>query len=137
MLNITCLTNSQGAITAVFLVFCFPDPKNPTASSLSWKEKLRQFDTVGTFSILGSVICLLLALQWGGSQYRWDSWRIILLLVFFAVLGVTFVGIQLWKKDMGTVPPRIFKRRVIWASAWFSFTSAGSFYILVYYVSNC
>ena len=89
----------------MFLVFCFPDPKNPTASGLSWKEKWKQFDTVKNFSILGSVICLLLALQWGGSQYRWDSWRITLLLVSFAVLGFTFIGNSDLEKGYGNSAP--------------------------------
>lgn len=31
------------------------------------REKLRQMDLPGTFTIMAAVICYLLALQWGGA----------------------------------------------------------------------
>ena len=78
------------------------------------------------------IICLLLALQWGGSKYPWSNGRIIALLVVFAVLLVVFVVIQFWKGDNATVPPRILKQRTVAAVAWFAAMIGAAFFTLVY-----
>ena len=89
-----------GAVTAVFILVFFRPAKSSTARKLkgNWKEKASQFDLWGTVIFLPMVVCLLLALQWGGSEYEWSNWRVVLLLCLFSVLLVAFVGIQLWKK---------------------------------------
>jgi len=80
------------------------------------------------------VVCLLLALQWGGSKYPWNSGRIIALLVVFGVLCITFIGIQFWKKDHATVPPRILKQRTVAAGAWFGACVGSAFFVFVYFL---
>jgi len=77
---------------------------------------------------------LLLALQWGGSTYSWNSGRIIALFVVFGVLTLVFIGVQIWKQDTATVPPRIIKQRSIWSAAWFSLFQGATFFIVVFYV---
>ncbi|KAF8209953.1 hypothetical protein K438DRAFT_1904094 [Mycena galopus ATCC 62051] len=72
---------------------------------------------------MGAVVCLLLALQWGGSRYPWSKGRIIALLILFGSLMVAFVAIQAWKGDDATVPPRVFNQPGIRAAAWFAFSS--------------
>lgn len=42
---------------------------NSKIVTLSAKEKLLQLDPVGIICLVPSVICLVLALQWGGQQY--------------------------------------------------------------------
>lgn len=81
-----------------------------------------------------AIICLLLALQWGGSKYEWSNWRIILLFVLFGILIAIFIGIQFWKQDSATVPPRILMKRSMWAASWFSFTLGSFFLLLIYYL---
>ncbi|KAK3044383.1 MFS sugar transporter, partial [Coniosporium uncinatum] len=69
-----------GAVTAIFILFFFKSPKNAVRTRFtSWKQTLAQFDLLGTAVFLPGVICLLLALQWGGSKYPWGNWRIIIL----------------------------------------------------------
>lgn len=68
------------------------------------------------------------------SPYRWSNGRIITLFVVFGVLVVVFVAIQFWKKDNGTVPPRIIKQRSVAAAAWFGATIGASFFTFVYYL---
>jgi hypothetical protein len=60
-----------------------------------------------------SIISLLLALQWGGSTYEWKSARIISLIVLFGVLIIAWIGVQFWKQETATCPPRIFLQRSI------------------------
>ena len=80
------------------------------------------------------VVCLVLALQWGGSTYSWKDARIIVLLILCVILIIAFIFIQIHKQDNGTVPPRIVKNRSIAASIWFSFFNGGSMMILMYYL---
>lgn len=78
-------------LTVFFLVKIPADPNRKSKGTL--KGFLDRFDLIGTLILIPWIICLLLALQWGGSQYSWNSWRIILLLVLFAVLFVIWLYI--------------------------------------------
>ena len=93
-----------------------------------------QLDPIGTAFFLPGVICLLLALQWGGSTYAWNNGRIIALLVIFGVCLCAFVTVQVWLGDMVTVPPRIIKQRSIAAAVWFSLCVGGLMLAVVYFL---
>jgi hypothetical protein len=125
-----------GFVTAVFIIFFFSSPKSAKKSSaIGWKAQAAQMDPFGTLVFMLAIICLLLALQWGGTKYAWGNGRIIALFVIFAVLISVFVGIQLYLQESATVPPRVFKNRNVWGSAFFGATLGGSFFVLVFYVS--
>lgn len=65
---------------------------------------------------------------------QWKSARIIVLFVLFGLLISIFVGIQFWRGDLATVPPRLIKKRSIWSASWFSFCLGASFFIMVYFL---
>lgn len=125
-----------GAVTLLFIFFFYHPSENARAKNLAvgWKARLDQFDLIGLFVFLPMIVCLLLALQWGGSQYPWSDGRIIALFVVFGVLLFTFVGIQFWKKDNATVPPRVMKQRSIASASWYAVCLGGAFFIFVYYL---
>ncbi|KAK4500278.1 hypothetical protein PRZ48_008467 [Zasmidium cellare] len=123
-----------GAVTILFIIIFYHPKASVKNLGASWKEKLEQFDVFGTIIFLPMIVCLLLALQWGGSKYPWSNGRIIALFVVFAVLLVIFIGIQFWKKDNATVPPRIIKQRSVAAAAWFGATLGAAFFVYVYYL---
>ncbi|KXT02357.1 hypothetical protein AC578_188 [Pseudocercospora eumusae] len=125
-----------GAVTVLFIVLCYKESSRSRAQVLetSWKARAKQFDLEGLAIFLPMVICLLLAMQWGGSTYPWSDGRIIALLTLFAVALVVFVGIQVWKKDNATVPLRVLRQRSIAAASWFAFTLGASFFVLTYYI---
>ncbi|KAF1987770.1 MFS transporter [Aulographum hederae CBS 113979] len=124
-----------GAVTAFFIVFFFTSPKAVKATrGIGWKAQLQEFDLEGTFAFLPAIIALLLALQWGGSKYAWSNWRIILCFVFFALLIIAFVGIQIFKGEKATVPPRVFKNRNVWGAAFFGACLGGAFFVMVFYL---
>ncbi len=83
---------------------------------------------------LPSIVCLLLALQWGGSTYAWSNGRIIALLVLFGLLFIFFIGVQIWKQELATVPPRILRQRSIAACVWYTFCVGGSMITLIYFL---
>ena len=123
-----------GAFTIAAIAFFFESPKRRNEESIGFKERFKQFDPYGTAVFIPAIICLLLALQWGGSQYAWKNWRIILLFVIAGILGIAFVGIQLWKQENATVPPRIVRQRSLAFAAFFAFCLGGSFFVMIYYV---
>ncbi|KAI8936024.1 hypothetical protein NX059_007526 [Plenodomus lindquistii] len=123
-----------GALTAAFIIPFFNVQRRGKKSEATLKEQLKKFDLEGTALFLPAIICLLLALQWGGSTYAWKSGRIVALLVLAAVLIIAFIGIQWWKQEDATVPPRIFLNRNVWGSAWFGAMLGASFFIMVYFL---
>ena len=123
-----------GAVTFLFIAVFFSSPHREAQAKLTWKEKIGQMDLLGTGIFVPAVVCLLLALQWGGSEYEWNSWRIIMLLVFFGVLILAFLGVQLWKGEAATVPPRIFKQRNVWAASQFASFLGASFFAMLFYI---
>jgi hypothetical protein len=90
----------------------------------------------GTMIFIPAVVCLLLALQWGGSKYEWSNGRIIALFVIFGVLIICFTALQIYKGEKATVPPRLLMNRNIWGASLFAFCLGGGFFILVYYVCH-
>ena len=123
-----------GAVTAAFIVPFLSVPRRGQKADITWKQQLQKFDLQGTALFLPAIICLLLALQWGGSKYDWKSGRIIALLVIFTFLIIGFVIIQWWKQEDATVPPRVFLNRNVWGSAWFGAMLGAAFFVLVYYL---
>ncbi|KAI6764213.1 hypothetical protein HG530_008002 [Fusarium avenaceum] len=105
------------AVACLILLF----PQFPTNESVSIKQQIKQLDPWGNLVFLPGVICLILALQWGGEKYPWDEGRIIALLVLACVLLTAFVGIQIWQQEKATVPPRLFKIRNVWLGTIFAF----------------
>ena len=80
-----------------------------------------------------AVICLMLALQWGGTEYAWNSSRIIGLFVGFGVMILIFIFIQ-WKRgDKATLPLSVLKQRTVASAGLFMFFSGASIFVLIYY----
>lgn len=123
-----------GAITVLFIFFFFKAPGKQNLTAVPWREQLKKLDLEGTACFLPAIICILLALQWGGSTYKWGNWRIILLFVMFAVLMSAFIYIQHRKQEAATVPPRVLKQRTVASSAWFSACVGAAFFVMVYYL---
>ncbi|CAK5276200.1 unnamed protein product [Mycena citricolor] len=125
-----------GGVTLFVITFFFHAPKThrQAKQEMTRWERFNQFDPLGTIIFVPAIVCLLLALQWGGSKYPWSNGRIIALFVIFAVLIIAFGIIQVWKQDLGTVPPRILKKRSILFGAWYALCLGASFFLLVYYL---
>ena len=122
-----------GAVTFGLITLFFKSPKREKEASIGFTARLKQFDLIGTVFFIPAIICLLLALQWGGSVYPWNSGRIIALFVIFGVFIITFIGIQIWKGDAATVPPRIMQRSIV-AGSFFGLCLGGAFFTFIYYM---
>ncbi|KAI9749545.1 MAG: MFS sugar transporter [Chaenotheca gracillima] len=123
-----------GAVTIAVIAFTFKPPERAEIASIGFKERIKQFDLLGTFVFVPAIVCLLLALQWGGTQYAWKSGRIIALFVVFGVLIATFIFIQFRRGDLATIPPRIIKQRSLAFGAWFILCIGAAFLTLIYFL---
>lgn len=57
-----------GAV-AIAAILAFLKVPERDSTKQPWAEKLRQLDAPGAALLMPGVICLLLALQWGGQTY--------------------------------------------------------------------
>jgi MFS family permease len=70
------------------LLFFFLDVHNPRTRAM---DGLKAIDWLGSFSILGLTLMLLLGLDFGGVIFPWDSPKVICLIVFGCLMSVFFV----------------------------------------------
>ena len=91
-------------------------------------------DLFGLVALAPSVVCLLLALQWGGIYYPWDNGRIIALLALSGILGLAFIAIKIRQGSKAMLPSRIFIQRTVSCASFFAFTTAGAISVLSYYL---
>lgn len=122
-----------GGVTmaVILLVLKLPNPKNGPKTI---KEQLGRLDPLGALFLFPGIVCLLLALQWGGSTYSWRNARIIVLLVVFGLCMIAFIAVQRRKGDTATVPPRIFFQRSMLSGAWFTLCSNSALMVMLYYL---
>ena len=115
----------------IALILPQPSERGPKELLL---DRVKKLDPLGASLLSSSTVCLLLALQWGGSTCSWSSPRIIGLLVGFGILLCVFIATQLWRGPQATVPPHFIRNRQV-VSAWaFSFTFGGSYFTFSYYL---
>lgn len=124
-----------GFVAVTLCAFLVKTPTNTHLQPLNWVEKLRQFDIVGTIILIGSLVCLLLGLQWGGVIYPWNNGRIIALLVAAAVLAVAFVLLQIPNSRAAqTIPSSIISNRSVWMAGGYGMCITGGVYVAMLYV---
>ncbi|PVZ98104.1 hypothetical protein BB558_005897 [Smittium angustum] len=73
--------------------------------------KLKRIDIGGVLIMIAGIVMLLLALNWGGSTYPWNSAKIIALLVVGIILILIFVGFEYKFPREPVIPLHIFKTR--------------------------
>ncbi|KAI9713859.1 MAG: hypothetical protein M1820_000589 [Bogoriella megaspora] len=122
-----------GAAIATVLIF-FKNPERPH-TNMTWRQKINEIDLVGAFLLICAIVCLLLALQWGGTTYAWSNSKVWGCLLGFGLILIVFIIHQSWRGDRATIPPRILlKQRTVFACAFFSVFLAMALYIHIYYL---
>lgn len=122
-----------GAVT-IGLIAWIVKPIPARVKNVPIKQQLLQLDPLGSSFLIPALVCLLLALQWGGTTYDWSSSRIIALLVVFSVLFTGFVLVQIFKNETATIPARIIKNRSILAAMVLTFCLNASLNVLIFYM---
>lgn len=128
-----------GGLVAVLLVFLNIPEQIPKPKGLkSVATVLGNLDLIGFTLFAPAAIMFLLALQYGGSTYPWNSATIIGL---FVGAGVTFIIFMLWEYRVGDkamIPYSILTIRTVWASCvTYGFLASllicGSYYLPIYF----
>ncbi|KIM96201.1 hypothetical protein OIDMADRAFT_170908 [Oidiodendron maius Zn] len=122
-----------GGVTFIGIALFFKAPQM-IEQTATFKSRLLQLDPLGTVIFMPSIICLLLALQWGGTTYPWGSARIIVLLVIFVILIIGFIIVQVKSGDNATTPPRIISQRSMAFGCWYTFSLSAAYFIALYYL---
>jgi len=123
-----------GAISIAVIIFVLSIPRQSETSGQSLLTRIRELDLLGASILVPAVVCLLLALQWGGSTYPWKNSRIIGLFVGFGCLIVIFIITQIRLGDRATLPPRILSQRTVMAACCFAVMFGAAFFVLVFYL---
>ncbi|OZJ02471.1 hypothetical protein BZG36_05133, partial [Bifiguratus adelaidae] len=98
------------------------------------RAKFKRIDGFGTFLLVGSVVCILLAVQMGGNQFAWNSSAIV---SCFVVGGVVLIGFIIWEARYANepvVPMRLFRLRTPLATFLAMFFLGFPFYTWLYYL---
>ncbi|PPR05123.1 hypothetical protein CVT24_010379 [Panaeolus cyanescens] len=123
-----------GGLSILFIAAFFQEPKLPASESMGLLKRLKTFDPIGCLLFIPAIICLLLALEWGGHRYPWNNGRIIALFVLFGVLIIAFGFVQVWMGELATLPPRIVKNRNVWSSVLYAGPIICAFFTLLFYL---
>ncbi|TLS28478.1 hypothetical protein PpBr36_01295 [Pyricularia pennisetigena] len=119
------------AFVCMILWWTPPEKRTEPAPLLTHFKRL---DPLGTFFFLPAVVSLLLALEWGGSTYSWNSGVIIGLFVACAVLVSAFVAVQILRPETATIPARVITQRSVLFATVFTFFIAGGMLMCVYFL---
>ncbi len=120
-------------MVVLFFLLKLPDSATQRVN-LSWREQLQKLDPIGTAVFLPAIVCLLLALQWGGTTYSWSNGRIIALLILSGILFILFIYLQHLFQERATIPPRILKYRAVTAGVSYAFFSGSGMMTLTYFL---
>ena len=108
---------------------------SPKREKLTLIAQLGRIDPIGILFFVPSIVCLILALQWGGSTYSWSAPRIIGLLVTFSVLFIAFVIVEVVTPETAMAPTRVVLNRSIAGSMIFVFLLSGGLMSVIYYLT--
>jgi EmrB/QacA subfamily drug resistance transporter len=97
-----------GAVAFAILLFGFPH--------LVTRRKEHTIDWLGALTLILSMVPILLALEWGGRQYAWESPQVLALAAFGLAMFAVFLVVET-RAPEAILPPQLFRHRVIGNSA--------------------
>ncbi|KAJ5818741.1 hypothetical protein N7474_004332 [Penicillium riverlandense] len=128
-----------GAVAALLLlVVQIPDQVEKPSVSLIKETVLHKLDLIGFVLFAPAAVQLLLALQYGGNKFAWNSSTVIGL---FCGSGATFIVFLLWEhrqKERAMIPLAMLRLRPVWSSCLtiacvMALVLCNSYYLPVYF----
>ncbi|KAE8143181.1 major facilitator superfamily domain-containing protein [Aspergillus pseudotamarii] len=123
-----------GGFSLLVLFIFFKTPATATPKPATIWEKFLFMDPLGVLLVTCSLVCLLLAVQWGGITRPWGSSEVIGCLVGFIVILIAFAGTQWWQGEKAMAVPRLLLKRDTIFLSLFNCFLAGSYFTFVYYL---
>ena len=109
-----------GPIVVLVLLF-LRIPKHIKPVPANWKEIVGQLDIPGSAVLFASLICLSLAMQWGGQTKSWGEGSVVATLVLWVVLNIGFFGVEWLQGARAMMPLNLVQPRMVWANALYCF----------------
>ena len=122
-----------GVACIVSVFFFVHNLQRPENADLANKDKIRRLDLLGFAIYVPTMVCLILGLQWAGSEYAWANWRIILLLVLAGVLLILFL-LQERAGDEGMFPLSMLRQRTVALAGAYTFCNSAALFVVAFYV---
>ncbi|KAI9361609.1 major facilitator superfamily domain-containing protein [Zopfochytrium polystomum] len=94
-----------GAIAVLAVAFFLN--VNVTAEVDNRMAALGRIDWLGTFVLVAAVICILIPLEGGGTQYAWSSATVIAMFIVGGLLAIAFVYIEAKVATNPIIPPKL------------------------------
>ncbi|KAJ9142482.1 putative MFS transporter [Pleurostoma richardsiae] len=122
-----------GGPVIVMLLLFLHIPKHIKPVPATWKEIALQLDFLGFVFLLASLVCVTLALQWGGQTKPWGAGSVVATLVVWALLTAALLVVEYFEGDRAMVPLRLLRPRLAWSNALFGWiTNLANFQVLFY-----
>ncbi|KAH5303795.1 hypothetical protein HBI12_177270 [Parastagonospora nodorum] len=122
-----------GPIIALVLLF-LKMPEHIRPAPATWMEILAQLDIPGFATFLASLVCLTLALQWGGQTKPWNDGSVIATFAVWIVLSIAFFAIEWAQGTKALIPFNLAKRRIIWSNALYCFILNATLFLIMFYL---
>lgn len=120
-----------GAFVAILLLFV----RLPaTVKVPTWRSVIHDLDLLGFALFAPAMIQLLLALQYAGNQFAWNSATVIGLFCGAGVTFIVFLGWEWHKKDTAMIPFSIMGKRVVYSSCIAFGFLLSAVYVALYYI---
>jgi hypothetical protein len=123
-----------GGLAAGVILLTFKTPPAVKQVVATRREKLLQMDFAGTALVMGGSLTLLLALQYGGVAYPWNSGVVIGLFVSSSLMVVALVALEMWLGERAMLTPRLICQRTVWVNSIWGFFFAGSYFVTLYFL---
>jgi MFS family permease len=108
-----------GVPIIVLLLLFLRIPKHIKPVPATWTDILLNLDIPGFFLLLASLVCLTLALQWGGQTKAWDDGSVIATFAFWIIFTAGFLVTQWLQGPRAMTPISILKQRTTWSNVVF------------------
>ncbi|KIW03964.1 hypothetical protein, variant [Verruconis gallopava] len=109
-------------------IFYHPPPRDMTVG-MTRREVLARIDYVGGFLSIGGFLMFMMALQWGGYQYKWGSAHVIATLVIGVVMIAAFCVYEKFFAKYPMFPGAIAKEpRILLLTLVITFISGSNFF---------
>ncbi|KAF7554592.1 hypothetical protein G7Z17_g2759 [Cylindrodendrum hubeiense] len=125
-----------GAVCAPAWLFLLPS-KDPQPG-VPYKQRAAEMDYLGTVLLMGGLTTFVLAMNWGGVTYPWNSGRVIGLFVtsgvLFVLLGVQQVWTVFTTVSRRIIPVQFFRSKTILILFSVTAASGASAFVPIYFV---
>ncbi|RGP67121.1 hypothetical protein FSPOR_6177 [Fusarium sporotrichioides] len=124
-----------GALMAAIIAFYYPLSLGEAPDKdKSVREKILGLGLKSAVLLAGTLICLFLALQNGGSVYPWSDSRVWGCFVGFGLLLIIFTYIQIRQGEAALIKPRIISQRSVLLGCTFSALYQGAMTTQTYHL---